>query len=230
MERPSHVWRLRQQFSFHYALNQLFGYTFYLSPKHLTKWCMNMKNGQFFITEITPSYHSQTLQLESLEPLPFRLTPNLQYFITPQQLQSHFSLTLLNVSRILTEKGADIETMLNLCMRNDLFYMTQYLQKPWISSSSTSTPPSNVHHVQQDKIYREKAMMNSNLILKRIQLLSCKSSEEIKKQDVDSLSETNSSSETSSSIPIDALLYQLIASSTNPHLMAQTDLTGYPWF
>jgi transformation/transcription domain-associated protein len=227
------VWRLRQQFSVQYAMHSFFSYVMFLNSKHPTKWCLSCHSGRVYVAEVTPSYTPQTLQLESSEPVPFRLTPNFQHFMTPQGIQGLFVPTLMYVGRALAEKGADIESLMCLFMRDDLFHLVQSSNRP----TSTSQPP--LYSPQQDPIYREKAMANSNAILKRIQVLSCmhnesfdiKSSPVEETQPINPPSSSPSSAPSSESLhPADALILQLIAAATNPWLIAQTELSGYPWF
>ena len=245
MPSLDHFWCLRQQFAVQHALHCFFTYILFLTPKHLTKLCLSCNSGRMYMTEVTPSYVPQTLQLESLESVPFRLTPNLQHFMTTSGIQGLFAPTLMHVARALSEKGDDLDSLISLFMRDDLFHLVQHSRflssmtptNPATPAATTSNIPSSppLYSPQQDLMYREKAMANSNAILKRIQFVSCIPEMAIATPSPSASSTSSTSLLTSSSSdtlqsPADALILQLIAAATNPALLAQTELSWYPWF
>jgi transformation/transcription domain-associated protein len=105
----------------------------------------------------------QTFMLTSAEAVPFRLTPNLQHFMTPIGMEGLFTCSIATIADALTNPDSDLHDFLSIFIRDELLAWQNVVRK----SATTNTAR-----------IRDLVNQNVRLILTRTQTLSCKSERE----------------------------------------------------
>jgi transformation/transcription domain-associated protein len=86
------------------------------------------------------------------EPVPFRLTPNLQTLMGPLATEGIFSCSIMAIARCLTEPEFELEQQLSLFVRDEMIF--------WFTSQHRNSQSAETG-------LRESVQTNSELIVKR---------------------------------------------------------------
>ena len=101
---PSYVdlWTLRKQFTLSYATMTFMTYVMGIGHRFPHKTLISRQTGSVLCMDLLPSLN-QSGQFTLTEAVPFRLTPNIQNFITPVGMEGVFTSSIMAVARCLTE-------------------------------------------------------------------------------------------------------------------------------
>ena len=88
--------------------------------------------------------------LHNSEPVPFRLTPNLQTLMGPLNMEGIFASSVMTVARCLIEPEGELEMQLSIFMRDEMNH--------WFTSQQKSLKAEMLRQTVQD---------NSELVVKR---------------------------------------------------------------
>lgn len=144
-------WLFRRTFSYQLACLTFMTYVMHMTQRYPQKMCISRASGKIWGTELIPSLASGKAVLYSSEPVPFRLTPNLQMLLGPLNMEGIFAPSIMSVARSLIEPDAEgFEMQLAIFMRDEMIHWYQTQHKP----------------LSADDL-RENVMQNSNLVLKR---------------------------------------------------------------
>ncbi len=161
--------------------------------------------------------------LVSTEKVPFRFTPNLQTFMTPNGVEGVFTSSLMAIARSLTTPEFDMDDYLSLFIRDEL------------NSWQTGAAASPVLRVLSDTQFRDLVQQNVQLVTKRAEALSCRVEREKVRRAKRVLMEsfTNNLSffyqAPDINVPVNQTILDLISMATNPTNLAQQDLTWMCW-
>lgn len=100
--------------------------------------------------------------LVSTEKVPFRFTPNLQTFMTPNGVEGVFTSSLMAIGRSLTTPEFEMDDYLSLFIRDEL--------NSWQSGAAASP----VLKLLSDAQFRDLVQQNVQLVTKRAESLSCR--------------------------------------------------------
>ncbi|KZP00081.1 FAT-domain-containing protein [Calocera viscosa TUFC12733] len=112
------LWSFRKQFTVQTATTQFLTYVFSLSHRIPNRFYVDRITGNIFMTEQHP-----VLTLagpKANESTPFRLTPNLQRFITKEGVEGILPSALLCIARALAAPEYDLDMTLLLFMRDEV--------------------------------------------------------------------------------------------------------------
>ena len=98
-------------------------------------------------------------QMEILEAVPFRLTPNLQHFVTRTGIEGPFISTMLALSRVLSDPSLQFEDFLGIFLRDESISWVGLQRQPSQGALADST-------------MKERIAQNANVVMKKIQSLS----------------------------------------------------------
>ncbi|KXS11669.1 hypothetical protein M427DRAFT_158085 [Gonapodya prolifera JEL478] len=202
METYSDLWAMRKQFTQQYASMTFMSYVMGISPRYPSRIVISCNTGSIWAAELYPAHGANAL-LGSSEKVPFRLTPNIQTFMTPTGVEGVFTSSLMAIARSLTEPEFDVEDYTGLFVRDELLIL---------ASNNTFTHNKALATEQQLK---DAIANNVDLISKRISSLSCRIERE--KQSAEA------------SIPVNQTIIDLISAASNPHNLAQMDIAWVPW-
>lgn len=137
MKTPESLWLMRKQFAIHSAANMFLTYMCCLHGRWPTRFQLSRKTGKMYMTEILPcepqhrppsatkliaplATTSNTPIISSSESVPFRLTPNMQHFITRTGVEGIVSAVLTALSKSLTLPEFDLSGTLTIFLRDEV--------------------------------------------------------------------------------------------------------------
>lgn len=86
-----------------------------------------MKNLELNLPPDTPIFHNN-------EPVPFRLTPNIQKLIGESALEGIFAVNVFAISRALIEHDSELNTYLTLFIRDEIISWFSNLHRPIVEN------------------------------------------------------------------------------------------------
>jgi transformation/transcription domain-associated protein len=93
----------RRQFAYQLAAVTFMTYVIPMSQRYPHKMAISRSSGDIWASDLLPSIHSSRPVFVNSEPVPFRLTPNLQVFLGPLAMEGIFACTLQTIARCLVE-------------------------------------------------------------------------------------------------------------------------------
>lgn len=145
-------WLFRRTFSYQLAALTFMTYVMHMNTRYPHKINISRSSGRVWGSELIPSTAVGKPILHNSEPVPFRLTPNLQTIMGPLNLEGIFAPAVMTVARCLIEPEGELEMQLSIFMRDEMNH--------WFTSqhkASQLTP----------EVLRESVQTNSELVVKR---------------------------------------------------------------
>ena len=212
-------WLFRRQFSYQLAALSFMTNTMHMTARYPHKMNIARRNGNIWGSELLPFMSTNRPYFHNPEPVPFRLTPNLQMVMGPIHTEGIFTCALMAIARCLTadvsissnntansvngesrQNGAqsqasnsEMEHHLSIFIRDEMAF--------WYTSSHRTG-------IKENEL-RENVQRNSDLVVNKAIWLA-------KEPDVNNL-------------PASQNVLDSIAKATNPEKLAQTDLLWMPW-
>ncbi|KAK9475364.1 uncharacterized protein V1510DRAFT_427714 [Dipodascopsis tothii] len=151
-------WLFRRQFAYEYAGITFMTYMMCIGNRYAHKLLISQGSGSAWATETLPSLppHKTTPSFYNSEPVPFRLTPNIQTLIGPTAMEGLFGPAVMTIARCLTEPVFDLEQHLSLFVRDEIISWYTHQHRP----------------CAQDQQLRELVKMNVEIILKKTSSLA----------------------------------------------------------
>lgn len=132
-------WLFRRHFSYQLASLTFLTYTMHMTQRYPHKLTVSRKTGNIWGSELIPSLSSQKPVFNNLEPVPFRLTPNLQTLMGPMAMEGIFTAALMAIARCLTEPEGELDAQLAIFVRDEMVFWMTTLR----GSNATLPPPPN---------------------------------------------------------------------------------------
>lgn len=153
-------WCFKQQLCAQLGLSGFLSYLMKIGERHLHRIALFKQSGRIINSEFYPTYNDSGA-VESNEPVPFRLTRNLQMALSPTLIDGLFSSVVMAANSCLLTNQEILKNYLSLFIRDDL-----------LSWNGTKTPmETDVRQRELEKQHREKVTNNTNMVLKRIHML-----------------------------------------------------------
>ncbi|TKA59727.1 hypothetical protein B0A49_09584, partial [Cryomyces minteri] len=126
-------------------------YIMHMNTRYPQKMSIARATGNIWGSELIPAMAAGKPYFHNPEPVPFRLTPNLQTLMGPIHTEGIFACAVMAIARCLTEPEHELDTQLSIFIRDEMtFWYTQQHRQ-------------NV----QDGALRDSVGANSELIVKR---------------------------------------------------------------
>lgn len=202
-------WNFRRNFTSQYASLVFTSYILAIGHRFPHKIGFSQDSCIVASTEMLPALN-QSGQFTLTEAVPFRLTPNIQTFLTEFGIEGPLTTYIVALGQALSGKKQDLADYLTLFVRDEVF--------TWANSnlgSSIISPVSSDEIINMQSDISSKIFQNVEIIMKRVQTLGC--SKEIEKS-FESLQ------------PIDQTILDLISCAGNPQKLAHMDSHWHPWF
>jgi len=200
MTSPMELWMMRKQFTLQVSAVSFMSYVMSGGNRVPSRLHVSRKSGLIYSSEMLPSVAHDIPVLRSSEAVPFRFTPNMQHFVTPNGMEGLMTSGIMAIGRCLTEPEYDLEQQLSLFLRDEVL--------TWYS-----------HHTKQpsaDILFRTHVSHNVDVVVKRAEVLACKFERE--------------NTHPNSSIPASKAVSDLISISTNPQNLARMPEQWYPCY
>ena len=142
-------WLFRRQFSYQFAALTFMTYVMHMTTRYPHKLSIARNTGNVWGSELIPNMGGNKCQFFNPEPVPFRLTPNLQTLMGPISTEGIYACAIMAIARCLTDPEIELEQQLSVFVRDEvLFWYTQ-------------------QHRSVDGQLRERVQHNSDLIVKK---------------------------------------------------------------
>ncbi|WDK12319.1 FAT domain-containing protein [Colletotrichum graminicola] len=145
-------WLFRRQFSYQLASLTFMTYILYMHNRYPQKINIARGSGNIWGSELMAYMSAAKPFFHNPEPVPFRLTPNLQTLMGPLATEGIFSCALMAVARCLTEPEYELEHALTLFVRDEMIF--------WFTSSHRTVQ-------MTENQLRESVQVNSDSVVKR---------------------------------------------------------------
>ncbi|KAF2467993.1 uncharacterized protein BDR25DRAFT_266462 [Lindgomyces ingoldianus] len=146
----SDFWLFRRTFSYQLAALTFMTYVMHMNTRYPHKLSISRASGRVWGSELIPSMAVGKPILHNNEPVPFRLTPNLQTLMGPLNLEGIFASAVMTVARCLIEPEGELDMQLAIFMRDEMNH--------WFTSQHKPLGPD---------MLREAVQQNSDLVVKR---------------------------------------------------------------
>ena len=215
-------WLFRRQFSYQLAALSFMTTIMHMTMRYPHKMHIARRTGNVWGSELLPFMSQTRPYFHNPEPVPFRLTPNLQMIMGPIHTEGIFVCALMAIARCLTAdvsiptnsangangangagpqqgggqlgaSNSEMEHHLSIFIRDEMAF--------WYTSSHRQG-------IKENEL-RENVQRNSDLVVNKAIWLA-------KEPDVNNL-------------PASQNVLDSIAQATNPEKLAQTDLLWMPW-
>ncbi|CAM1508207.1 Fc.00g050550.m01.CDS01 [Cosmosporella sp. VM-42] len=144
-------WLFRRQFSYQLSALTFMTYILYMHNRYPQKINIARGSGNIWGSELMSYMSASKPFFHNPEPVPFRLTPNLQTLMGPLATEGIFACSLMAIARCLTQDEYDLEHALTLFVRDEMIF--------WFTSSHRT----GISEAQ----LRESVQVNSDSIVKR---------------------------------------------------------------
>ncbi|TIB16619.1 hypothetical protein E3P89_00202 [Wallemia ichthyophaga] len=211
---PSEFWMLRKQMSNQVATIIFMTYAFCIAHRQPHRIMITPSTGSMHTTDVIPGLINQDCQLSNPESVPFRLTPNLQHYLTSIGIEGVLVSSIVSLGRCLTEPQYDLENQLNLFVREDV--------SSWYTNQRRQSP--------SDGEVRNSIQQNVDGIVARATVLGCKyERDQFNLNQGQGQGASGGSTNNQKVIPACQSVLDLIAKATNPIELAKMDPQWAPW-
>jgi transformation/transcription domain-associated protein len=220
-------WLFRRQFSYQLAALTYMTFTMFMTTRYPSKMHISRRSGNIWGSELISFISPQRPLLHQPEPVPFRLTPNLQVLMGPIHTEGIFVAAVMAIARCLT---SDITAPIPVTSAAAAASATgpNGTAAPTPSSVPDSTNSELEHHLSifiRDEM-QFWYMSAHRQVIKEDEMRAnvLRNSEAIVNKAVAIAKEP-----TANNIPASQCVLDLIAKATNPEKLAQADLLWMPW-
>ncbi|KAI0012803.1 FAT domain-containing protein [Xylariaceae sp. FL0662B] len=148
----SEFWLFRRRFSYQLSALTFMTYILYMTGRYPHKINIARGSGKIWGSELMSYMAPAKPFFHNPEPVPFRLTPNLQTLMGPLATEGIFSCSIMAIARCLTEPEFELEHALTLLVRDEVIF--------WFTSSHRSI------HLTENQL-RDTVQTNCDMIVKR---------------------------------------------------------------
>ena len=146
-------WLFRRQFSYQFAALTFLTYIMHMNNRYPHKLSIARASGNVWGAELIPAMAAGKAFFHNPEPVPFRLTPNLQTLMGPIATEGIYSCAIMAIARCLTEPEFELEQHLSIFVRDEMLF--------WFTQQHRSAG------AQDQQLIRETVILNSEHIVKK---------------------------------------------------------------
>jgi transformation/transcription domain-associated protein len=200
-------WLFRRQFSYQLATLTFMTYILYMHNRYPQKMHISRRTGNIWGSELMSFIGTNKPYFINPEPVPFRLTPNLQILMGPLAMEGIFTVAILAIARSLTEPEFELEHNLTLFVRDEMLVWFATLSHRSNKEQAQQGQGPQQFHFETDNV-RETVQLNSEQIVKRAVSLA---------------------QSPPGNLPATQTVIDLIAKAVNPVNLAQCDALWMPY-
>ncbi|WAR58696.1 hypothetical protein PtB15_10B34 [Puccinia triticina] len=166
MKTAGDLWLFRKRMTIQYASFIFISYIFSLSLRTPHRIAFDRSSGAIFTTDMFPSVLSNKPEFGHTEAVPFRFTPNIQQFLTRQNIEGLLTASLMAIGQALVQRENELEHNLSIFVRDDVMSWNH------IALAKSMNEDFNINEI---------ISKNIQLIVKKSKLLAC----EMEKKNID---------------------------------------------
>ena len=144
-------WLFRRQFTYQFAALTFMTYTMHMGNRYPHKLCIARGSGNIWGSELISIMGPSKPLFGHAEPVPFRLTPNLQTLMGPIATEGIYSCSIMAIARCLTEPEFELEQQLSVFVRDEVMF--------WFTQQHRNNP--------QEGQLRDTVQLNSDLVVRK---------------------------------------------------------------
>ncbi|KAH8163639.1 hypothetical protein CIB48_g4614 [Xylaria polymorpha] len=148
----SDFWLFRRRFSYQLSALTFMTYILFMTGRYPHKMNIARGSGKIWGSELMSLMAPGKPFFHNPEPVPFRLSPNLQTLMGPLATEGIFSCSIMAIARCLTEPEFELEHALTLLVRDEVIF--------WFTSSHRAI------HLNETQL-RETVQTNCDMVVKR---------------------------------------------------------------
>ncbi|KAI1500909.1 FAT domain-containing protein [Biscogniauxia marginata] len=148
----SDFWLFRRRLSYQLSALTFMTYVLYMTGRYPHKINIARGSGKIWGSELMSFMAPGKPYFHNPEPVPFRLTPNLQTLMGPLATEGIFSCSIMAIARCLTEPEFELEHALTLFVRDEVIF--------WFTSSHRAI------HLNENQL-RDTVQTNCDIVVKR---------------------------------------------------------------
>jgi transformation/transcription domain-associated protein len=148
----SDFWLFRRRLSYQLSALTFMTYVLYMTGRYPHKMNIARGSGKIWGSELMSLMAPSKPFFHNPEPVPFRLSPNLQTLMGPLATEGIFSCSIMAIARCLTEPEFELEHALTLLVRDEVIF--------WFTSSHRAI------HLNESQL-RETVQTNCDMVVKR---------------------------------------------------------------
>lgn len=220
-------WLFRKQFSYQLAALTYITFTMHMTVRYPNKMHIARRNGNVWGSELLPFMSSTRPYFQNPEPVPFRLTPNLQTLMGPIMTEGVFTCALMAIARCLTADSSNTSsaaTQPNGAASGSNDNAANAPATPAANSSNSELEHHLSIFIRDEMTFwytsSHRQSIKENELRENVQ----RNSEAIVRSAMYMASEPSGGN-----LPANQSVLDLIAKATNPEKLCQTDLLWMPW-
>ncbi|KAK0264884.1 transcription-associated protein 1 [Friedmanniomyces endolithicus] len=210
-------WLFRKQFSYQLAALTYITFTMHMTVRYPNKMSIARRSGNVWGSELLPFMSSTRPYFHNPEPVPFRLTPNLQTLMGPIHTEGIFTCALMAIARCLTSDSS--YTGVNTAQANAAGQPNGFLEGTscelehhlsiFIRDEMTFWYTQSHRQSIKENELRENVQRNADAIVNKALVIAKEPA--------------------AGNLPASQSVLDLVAKATNPEKLCQTDLLWMPW-
>jgi len=157
MKTAGDLWYFRKRMTIQYASFIFISYIFSLSLRTPHRITFDRSTGAVFTTDMFPSVLPNQTEFGHTEAVPFRFTPNIQQFLTRQNIEGLLTASLMAIGKVLVERESELEYNLSIFIRDEVLSWNAIAQAK----------------MSEDFKVNEAISKNIDIVVKRSRLLAC---------------------------------------------------------
>ncbi|KAK4258368.1 hypothetical protein QN277_007826 [Acacia crassicarpa] len=209
----NHMWAFKKQFAIQLALSSFMSFMVQIGGRSPNKILFAKNTGKIFQTDFHPAYDVNGL-IEFNEPVPFRLTRNMQAFF------SHFGVEGLIVSSMCAAGQAVVSPKQSQHLWHHLamFFRDELLSWSWRRPLGMPMTPLAGGGSMNSHDFKQKVTTNVEHVIARIKSIAPQNFSEEEDNQMDPPQ------------PVERGVTELVEAALNPRNLCMMDPTWHPWF
>ncbi|KAL3681984.1 hypothetical protein R1sor_000006 [Riccia sorocarpa] len=205
----NHLWTFKKQFAVQLALSGFMSYALQIGGRSPNKILFARNTGKVFQNDFHPAYDMNGI-VEFSEPVPFRLTRNLQTFFTPFGVEGFFVSSMCAAAQAVVA-SKHMEPQLSMFFRDELISWSW--RRPLGMPSAPGTPGG----ISSSEL-KQKVIGNAEQVMARVKAIAPQCYPE---EDEDSPDPPQS---------VQRGVTELVEAALRPKILCMMDPTWHPWF
>ncbi|KAI4314757.1 hypothetical protein L6164_027634 [Bauhinia variegata] len=209
----NHMWAFKKQFAIQLALSSFMSFMLQIGGRSPNKILFAKNTGKIFQTDFHPAYDGNGL-IEINEPVPFRLTRNMQAFF------SSFGVEGLIVSAMCAASQAVVSPMQSqhLWYHLAMFFRDELLSWSWRRPLGIPMAPMAGGSAMNPTDFKQKITKNVEHVIARVKGIAPQNFSEEEENDMDPPQ------------PVQRGVTELVEAALQPRNLCMMDPTWHPWF
>ncbi|KAA1099348.1 hypothetical protein PGT21_004258 [Puccinia graminis f. sp. tritici] len=200
MKTAGDLWYFRKRMTIQYASFIFISFIFSLTHRTPHRLTFDRSSGAVFTTEMLPNLLPNKPEFGHTEAVPFRFTPNIQQFLTRQNIEGLLTASLMAIGKVLVERENELEYNLSIFVRDEVLTWNVIAQAKMMS---------------EDFNISEVISKNIDLVVRKSRLLAC----EMERKTIDP----------SNPQPVCQSIIELINLASSLPKLYSMDPTWMPW-